>query len=214
MSIATPEAPAATRTVADLVHDLGDIPLQRIRLTPPIGTATPDDLLRVKGCELIDGTLVEKAMGIRESYLGAILIQVLLNHVMPRNLGMVTGEQGGMELAVDLIRIPDVAFISWDRLPDKRIPTEPYPAIGPDLAVEVLSRSNTPREMARKRQEFFAAGTRLIWEIDAERRIATVYSAPESGQVLTEADTLDGGKVLPGFTLPLAELFRALDRQG
>jgi Uma2 family endonuclease len=81
--------------------------------------------------------------------------------------------------------------------------------------VEVLSRSNTPAEMRLKRQDYFGAGVQLVWEIDPDARTATVYTTPDPpAAVLTEADTLDGGTVLPSFTLLLRELFAELDRQG
>ena len=86
--------------------------------------------------------------------------------------------------------------------------------MAPDLAVEVLSAGHTPAEMARKRQEYFAAGVRLVWLVDPEARTAEVYTNPNQSTVRHEADTLEGGAVLPGFALPLRELFAELDRQG
>jgi hypothetical protein len=80
----------------------------------------------------------------------------------------------------------------------------------PDLAVEVLSPSNTEAEMARKRQEYFAAGVRLVWMVDPDARTVTVYTAPDQSTVLGEVDTLSGDPVLPGFTLPLRDLFAEL----
>ena len=71
-----------------------------------------------------------------------------------------------------------------------------------------------PGEMAVKRQDYFAAGVELVWEIDPDARTVVVYSSPTQSTTLTAADTLDGGAVLPGFTLPLQQLFAELDRQG
>jgi len=206
-------------TLADLLAQLGDIAPERVRFRPPPGTATTKDVLEVHSragrlCELVDGVLVEKAMGFRESFLAIALSAILWGFVKPRRLGVVTGEAGMMRLASGLVRIPDVAFVSWERFPDRRLPTEPIPDLAPDLAVEVLSPNNTPREMARKRQEYFATGVRLVWLVDPAARTVEVYTAPESSTHLREQDTLDGGVVLPGFTLPLQELFAELDRQG
>jgi Uma2 family endonuclease len=78
----------------------------------------------------------------------------------------------------------------------------------------VLSESNTEAEMTRKRQEYFSAGVRLVWMVDPDARTVTVYTAPDQSIVLGEADTLTGDPVLPGFTLPLRDLFAELDRQG
>src|SRR5262249_31111643 len=164
--------------------------------------------------ELVDGVLVEKAMGLRESYLASILIAIILTFVRPRNLGVVTAPDGTMRLAPGLVRIPDVAFISWERLPNRRVPTEPIPDLAPDLAVEVLSTGNTPGEMARKRQDYFAAGVHLVWQVDPSARTVEVFTAPDQSTVLHEAQTLEGRMVLPGFTLSLQELFGELDRQG
>jgi Uma2 family endonuclease len=202
------------RTVADLLRRLGDIPAERVRVQPPPGAATIADVEKNKGCELVEGTLVEKAMGARESMLASYLIYLLQLFVIPRNLGMVTGEQGTWEIMPDLVRIPDVAFTSWDRLPGRVVPTNPVPALAPDLAAEVLSKSNTPAEMLRKRQEYFNAGVRLVWMIDPAARVVTVYTAVNQSRVLTVADTLDGGAVLPGFAVPVRDLFAELDRHG
>jgi Uma2 family endonuclease len=128
------------------------------------------------------------------------------------DLGLVTAADGTMRLAPGLVRIPDVAFISWARLPGQRMPTESIPDIAPDLAVEVLSQSNTAGEMARKRREYFTAGVQLVWFVNPAAHTVAVYTTPEQSLLLGEADVLDGGTVLPGFALPLRELFAELDR--
>ncbi len=110
--------------------------------------------------------------------------------------------------------IPDVAFASWDRLPKRQVPTDPIPDLAPDLAVEVLSKANTSEEMRRKRREYFASSVRLVWLVDPDARTVTVFTAPEQSKELNEDQILDGGDVLPGFTLALRELFAELDRQG
>jgi Uma2 family endonuclease len=205
--------------LADLVERLGGISLARIRFQPPPGLATEKDVLAIAShedrlCELVDGVLVEKPMGLRESLLAVALAGFLRAFVLPRNLGLVSGEAGLMRLITGLVRIPDVAFLSWDRLPNRRVPVEPIPQVVPDLAVEVLSECNTPEEMGRKRREYFAAGSHLVWEVDPEARTVTVYTAPEQSTVLEETQVLTGDPVLPGFTLVLRELFTELDRQG
>jgi Uma2 family endonuclease len=212
-------APPSALTLADLLEQLGDIPPRRVRLRPHFGTATEEDVLAVhkqerRLCELVDCVLVEKAMGFRESLLAGALIEILRGFVLPRNLGLVSGEAGMMRLFPGLVRIPDVAFIPWDRLPNQRVPTEPIPTVAPDLAVEVLSEGNTEEEMTRKRREYFEAGVRLVWLIDPEARTVTVYTSPEESTELDATQTLDGGVVLPGFILPLRDLFAELDRQG
>ena len=68
--------------------------------------------------------------------------------------------------------------------------------------------------MARKRREYFAAGVRLVWEVDPRARTVAVYEVPDQPTILEVGQTLEGGQVLPGFALPLADLFTELDRQG
>src|SRR5712692_590454 len=216
-SVPTPTV--AIETLADLLEQLGGISPKRVRFRPAPGTATEKDVLAIHDregrlYELVDGVLVEKAMGFRESLLACALIEILRGFVRPRNLGLVTGEAGMMRLLAGLVRIPDVAFLSWARLPNRRVPTEPIPDLAPDLAVEVLSASNTPGEMARKRQEYFAAGVQVVWQVDPNVRTVEVFTAPDQSTVLHEAQTLEGGTVFPGFTLPLQELFGELDRRG
>ncbi len=203
-------------TIGELLRRLGDIPPDRVRFKPAPGTAIIDDLLRPEneGCELVEGTLVEKAVGWQESNLGGWILTLLNNFIIPRNLGKASGEQGLVELPGGPVRGPDVTFVSWDRLAGRRAPVDPIPELAPDLVVEVLSRSNTPGEMTRKRGEYFRAGVRLVWEIDPRARTVRVYTSETAYTDLTAAETLDGGAVLPGFTLPLTDLFAELDRHG
>lgn len=208
----------AIETLADLLAQLGGIAPARVRFRPLPGMATENDVLDVQAredrlCELVDGVLVEKGMGFLESYLAGALIEILRGFVRPRHLGLVTAPDGMVRLAPGLVRIPDVAFVSWARLPGRRVPREPIPDLVPDLAVEVLSESNTADEMARKRREYFAAGVRLVWQVAPLARTVEVYTAPEQVTVLHEEDMLEGGAVLPGFALPLREFFAELDQQ-
>jgi Uma2 family endonuclease len=211
--------PRPLETVADLLIHLGEIAPSRIRLQPAPGTATEQDVLDIHAregrlCELVDNVLVEKAVGLRESFLASVLTTMLWGFVQARHLGLVTGEAGMMRLAPGLVRMPDVAFISWNRLPNQRVPNEPIPDLAPDLAIEILSAGNTTGEMARKCQEYFAAGVRLVWLIDPEARTVAVYTGPNQFTLFNQNQTLEGGEVLPGFTVSLHELFAALDLQG
>ncbi|HZL37634.1 MAG TPA: Uma2 family endonuclease [Tepidisphaeraceae bacterium] len=203
---------------AQWLHALGDVPLERIIFDPLPGTATEADLLRfVEGgdklCELIDGTLVEKPVGYLEAIIAFNLGTDINNYVRPRNLGVVSGADSTLRMASSgRVRLPNVAFISRDRMPKT---LEPIPTIAPDLAVEVLSPSNTHAEMAQKLREYFQSGTRLVWFIDPPTRTVAVYhGAGEPTRVLAEGAMLDGEQVLPGFALPVAELFRNLPPGG
>ncbi len=216
MTIATATTP---ETIEDLLEQLGGIAPGRVRFQPIPGTATELDLIEINALkrgifELVDGVLVEKAMGKLESLLAGAIIAILRDFVLPRNLGIITAPDGMMRLAPALFRSPDIAFIAWGRIPGERLSEESLAEAIPDLAVEVLSPSNTKTEMARKRWEYFKAGVRLVWEVDPKARTVAVYDAPERSKVLNIAQTIDGADVLPGFLLPLVDLFGELDRRG
>jgi Uma2 family endonuclease len=201
-----------TPTVADLQEQLGDIPPHRILLRPYPGTATEQDVINIKArekrlCELVDGVLVEKAMGFQESQLALLLGFFLVGFVRQHDLGIVVGADGTVRLTSGLVRIPDVGFVSWDRLPGRELPKASIPDPVPDLAVEVLSAGNTRGEMERKLGEYFAAGVRLVWYVDPRARTVRVHTAADRSVLLDEGQTLEGGHVLPGFALPLAQLF-------
>ena len=203
--------------LADVLKELGDIPPDRIRFHPSPGQATEQDILAIHdaegiSCELVDGVLVEKPMGLRESVLAGAMVHHLRAFVLPRKKGLVSGESGTMRLFPGLVRIPDVAFISWEAIPGRRVPTEPIPDMVPTVAVEVLSVSNTVTEMVRKRSEYFAAGVKLVWIVDPRARTVAVYTSVDTPPlILKEGDILDGGEVLPGFQLALLDLFAELD---
>ena len=217
-SAATFSAPAvaslapANWTVADLVASLGGIPLDRIRVSPPFGTATEKDVLEVERqtgcpCELIDGTLVEKTMGYYESFLAARINYLIQMFLATHDLGIVLGADGTLRILPRQVRIPDVCFISWDRFLDRKLPTEPIPNLVPDLAIEVLSANNTEGEMQRKLHDYLTAGVRLVWYIDPHARSAKSYTAEDQCVELAESQSLSGGDVLPGFELAMKELF-------
>ena len=206
-------------TLDDLCQRLGGIAMSRVRTHPAPGTATVADVIDIQDhedvyCELIEGVLVEKVMGLMESRIGSAMIVMLYTFVVPRNLGFVSGMDGTYELMPHLVRIPDVAFTNWDRLPGRCSPSAPAPLLAPNLAVEVLSHSNTLGEMTLKRQDYFSAGVELVWEIDPETRTIDVYTSTTNVRTLTVADTLDGGAVLPGFAVAVGDVFAELDRRG
>ena len=213
LAVPAPRPPGKLKTLQEVLDSLGNVPLVRIIADPPPGTATERDVAEIEAhdhrlCELVDGTLVEKAVGLRESMIAAILIEFLGPYIRSKNLGILTGADGAMRLFPGMVRNPDVAFVSWARMPGGRVPTEPIPYLVPDLAVEVLSEGNTPAEMDRKRHDYFAAGVRLAWFVEPRDRTIAVYSSPTQFRVLTEFDTLDGADVLPGLFIPVRELFK------
>jgi Uma2 family endonuclease len=124
-----------------------------------------------------------------------------------RNLGVVTGPDGTIRLIPGLVRLPVVAFASWNCFPDRKLPEVPIPQIAPELIVEVLSESNTKPEITRKLGEYFQAGVRLAWVVDPKKRLVRVYTTPSRSVVKKYNESLDGGDVLPGFSLPVAKIF-------
>jgi Uma2 family endonuclease len=205
-------------TLRDLAEKLGPMPLERIRFEPLPGTAREKDVLEIhlrenRLCELVDGILVEKTVGFREAYLAVVLGNILHSFVKAHKLGIVVGADGMMRLAHGLVRIPDLSFVSWERLP-QGIPNNPIPNLAPDLAIEILSTSNTVKEMKRKLKDYFASKVRLVWFVDPERRTVEVFTSPTQSKMLKEGQTLTGGQVLPGFSLALKELFAELDASG
>jgi Uma2 family endonuclease len=205
-------------SVADLQAYLGDIPAERIRMFPPPGYATEADVLEIEDredrlYELEDGILVEKPMGWYESLIATLVSRQIGNYLDDHDLGQVLGADGSLKILPGIVKIPDVSFISWARFPKEKLGRRPIPALIPDLAVEVLSDTNTKKEMAAKLNRFFEAGVQLVWYIDPESQSATAFTSPMEQVYVTIDSQLDGGDVLPGFTLSLAWLFERADRQ-
>ena len=214
--------PATTRrttklkhaNVGELLESLG-VPASRVRLHPPPGRATKRDLLKLDVAgerlyELVERTLVEKAMGFKEGHLALELAFHFRLYLSRNDAGFLGGPDSFIELIPNLIRSPDISFISWDRCPERTVPERPFSPLIPNLAVEILSTSNTKAEMLRKRGEYFRAGVEAVWEIQPADRTAVAYAGPTDGVVLKSTGQLDGGSILPGFSLPLATLFASL----
>ena len=104
------------------------------------------------------------------------------------------------------VRGPDLAFVNAEAARREGMPRT-FWRIAPDLAVEILSPSNTAAEIQQKVLEYLAAGSRLVWIVDPKTRSVTVYRSPSEIKILREGDLLDGAEVLPGFELSLVEIF-------
>jgi len=210
--LAEPRQDEVFTTVADVLARL-DVPPERIRLHPRPGTATVEDAVRITErkialCELVEDTLVEKTMGVYESWLAAELIGILRDFLKQNPFGIVTGADGMLLLETKMLRIPDVSFISHERLPQGGLKNAPAaPLLIPDLAVEVISEGNRPAEMDRKLREYFGHGVRLVWYVYPATETIRACSAPTSFRDCAGDDLLLGGDVLPGFELRVADLF-------
>ena len=121
--------------------------------------------------------------------------------------GLVGAEVGFRLPGVENVLVaPDVAYVREERLPPPGRRSG-FLALAPDLAVEILSPSNTATELNDKILLYLEAGTRLVWVVDPRRRSVAVHTPDRLARTLLVGVTLDGGDVLPGFALPLAELF-------
>jgi Uma2 family endonuclease len=172
---------------------------------------TADELLHAampdKRTELVRGVLVvREPAGGRRGFVAMNLAVELAACVKRTGAGAVFAAETGFQLASspDTVRAPDVAFVSRERLPDP-LPSG-FPTLAPDLVVEVLSPDDRPREIQAKIADWLSAGTRLVWIVDPERRLARVYRDDGSEAMVTAGDTLDGEDVLPGFACLLAAI--------
>ena len=167
----------------------------------------PDDGYRY---DLVRGKLIRMAPAARRS--GRIESRVgrhLGNFVEPRGLGEVYGAETGFILArnPDIVRAPDVAFVRAERLtPD--VDEDHFLPFAPDLAVEVVSPSDRARDVRDKVRDYLDAGVPLVWVLHPRQRTFTVSTPGGVTSVLREGDELDGGDILPGFRLPVVEIFR------
>jgi Uma2 family endonuclease len=213
MSIATPPETIAFVTIGDVLLKMPDVPPERIRLVPTPGTATEADVVRIRSeekrlFELVDGILVEKGMGFWESVFAQNLLLAIGNFVKEHDLGIIAGEAGMLRLAPGLVRIPDGSFVAWKQFPNRELPNEPILGLHPDLAIEVLSASNTSKEMTRKINEYYASGTSLVWIVDPRTQTVAIYTSPTESRTVGSDDILTGGEVLPGFAMPVEQIFR------
>lgn len=160
-----------------------------------------------KTLELINGEIIEKMpSNPRSSAIAILIARKVGDFVDDHDLGHVTGEAGRYIISETNTFAPDVAFISKERQPV--LPYEEgYNPIPPDLAIEVISPSDSYSEVATKVAAYLRNGTRLVWVFDPENETATVHS-PNRVRVLKIDDALDSGDVLPGFKLALKDIFK------
>jgi Uma2 family endonuclease len=165
----------------------------------------PEDVLY----EVVDGQVVEKTVGAQQNAIANILAQALGSFAKPNRSGHAYVEMlFRIDQAKNLQRCPDAAFVSDARWPVRRlVPDVPVWDMVPDLAIEVVSPSNSAEAVHEKMHEYFEAGMRQVWVVYPKRREVYVYSSPKQIQVFELGEDLDGGDLLPGFRLPLAAFF-------
>lgn len=203
-------APEGVRTLAEFLHWLGDVPADRILFRPPAGMANVNDVLRIERqenrlCELVCGVLVEKPLGYKEAAVAAALLGPLEEHVTAKGLGVVTGPDGSYRLGDHLVRIPAVAFCAAGSYPGDATPGQAAPEVTPRLVLEVVDGGSA--ELDRKLEGYFEGGVKLVWVADLSNRTVTAYTAPNKPKSIPTSGTLEPGKIVPGFKLPVKALF-------
>jgi Uma2 family endonuclease len=208
----SPRQDAGVETFADVLDRLGGISADRVLTRPAPGTATEEDLLRLPGeiqktCELIDNTLVRKAVGAPESAIAMWLVGRLAIFLQGQRTALILGPDGHTRYFGDNVRMPDVAIFLRSELPHGKLPKQQVCPIAPVWTVEVLSPGNTKREIDKKLHTFFDSGVRLAWVVDSRKRTVRVYTSAEDFTDVTEDGVLDAADLLPGFTLSVREWF-------
>jgi Uma2 family endonuclease len=171
---------------------------------------TADDLLTMPGdYELIRGELREVSPSSLEPTVITINVSsALFSHVRAHRLGLITSADGGFTLFPDRQSVvaPDLGFIRRERIPASFDRQHFFPG-PPDAALEVVSPSDSYNEVSEKVQLYLEAGVRLIWVAIPKRRVVEVYRPGQARRILTENDELDGEDVIPGFRMPIREVF-------
>jgi Uma2 family endonuclease len=176
-------------------------------------TMTADDLWRMPSGdmrhELVNGELRTMApAGFEHGVYGSKMYRRLVNYVEDHHLGFVVSSDTGFILRrdPDTVRAPDVAFVLASRVPAGR-PTLKFFDGAPDLAVEVVSPSDTVDELEEKIGDYLNAGCQMVWVVHPKTKTITIHRPGAQPMVLREKDLLEGGDVLPGFTCSVAEIF-------
>lgn len=161
-----------------------------------------------KRLELHHGEVIEKmAASYSSSHIGLRIGQKIMNYLDKNPIGRATGADGTYIMSEDTSFIPDVGFISKERMPDKPKGAVPMP---PDLAVEVVSPSDQPRKVYQKAVRYIELGTKLVWVVFPDEETVDVYRPAEEGvnvQTLKGDASLSGGDVLPNFELTVQAIF-------
>jgi Uma2 family endonuclease len=158
--------------------------------------------------ELIDGELVPLApAGLKSSTTGHRIGRLVGNYVDEHDLGMMTNAEGGFVLFSDreTLIAPEIAFIRKDRVPPEEEHNH-FPRLAPDLVVEILSPSDRLASALGKVSLYLQAGVHVVWLVDPVKRTILLFTGDANPVTLEERDTLDGGEVLPGFSIRVADL--------
>lgn len=175
-------------------------------------TAQEFEALDDAGLELDDGVLVERAVSVLSSMIGQKLAQLIGVFVRSARLGFVLGPDIGLQIFPDRPRRiprPDIAFVAGARVTPEVL-LSGHLRIPPDLVVEVVSPGDNSYALDRKVNEYLGVGVRLVWVVHPVSERGYVYRLDGSGDIIPRDGELDGEDVLPGFRVPLADVFEGV----
>ena len=162
--------------------------------------------------ELVDGELVDMDGTPRHGLVATQLSRLIGNHVSDESLPLHVGGTTGFQMNPETLRFPDVHVTSWERMAAYDESEGAWPRFGPEVAIEVVSPSNTPAALARKTAEYFANGTEAVWIADPDPRTVSIRRPDDTERVYGVGDTLSGEPEIPGFECAVADIFTVLDR--
>ncbi len=199
-------------TLVELADRFGDIPATRICLSPPPGQATEEDLIYFdehedRLFELVDGTLIEKTMGNKESRIAGMIFGALYVYLRANPIGVAMPGDGQLKIRSDAIRVPDVSYLTNERSRQSGFAKrQKIAAVAPNLAVEVISQSNSRKEMDEKLKDYFSTGSEEVWYVYPKTRELHQFTGPQAPRVWQGEATITT-PLLPGFEMKLAEIF-------
>ena len=162
--------------------------------------------------ELVDGELVDMDGKPRHGVVTGEIYHLLRGHIGHNDLRFDVGVNTGFQMDPLTLRFPDVHVTSWERMAEYDEGAPGWPRFAPDVAIEVVSASNTPAELARKAGEYFANGTRAMWIADPGPRTVVIRRPNAAEQLFSIGAILFGEPEIPGFSCPVADIFAVLDR--
>jgi Uma2 family endonuclease len=176
----------------------------------PKGSVTIDDMYNMpkdgRKYELVDGEIVVSPAGAYHGEIVVKIVHIIASFLDGHPIGKVYGDNVGLVFPNGNLRSPDVFFVRNEKLPNGRSPVT-FGEFIPDLAVEVLSPNDSPLHITQKIGEFLDAGVPIVWLVDPQTRVVTVYRSLSQTEQLHVDDTITADPVLPGFACLVSRFF-------
>ncbi len=163
--------------------------------------------------ELVDGELVDMDGAPPHGRMTGEIYLLLRLHVSNAGLPLDVGVTTGFAMGGHTLRFPDVHVTRWERMAEYDEDAGGWPRFAPDVAIEVVSPSNTPSELALKAREYFANGAAAMWIVDPDPRAVTIRRPGAADVVFGSDDVMTGEPEIPGFSCAVADIFAVLDRK-